>query len=452
VTDKFDDDWDDGTADDLCADPEPIEAVEGRGRLAARLPDGSGYLIVEGPGAGSVVADSSGSTVREAAALPNRDAALDGTRPLFLIHRSYNFAQALPRLLANVHAAAGANLALGVVSPLPHVSEDSHRTIHNKCAAAAVHIVDPLGYFAASGDLRLPPLSNRAQGRAPYLVGAPATVTDILDFQRDRGANLLLTSGQALDPVDPQRSLDAVCREGDNALASLAPGERLALNLTFSARWLTHASLRDKLLAQLLDQEQFDTWYVRVQWSASLRSYAQPADEQLLRGYQRLAEVAIDENRRLLLPQTGLTGWFMLAQGAAGFGMGISGTDQAFREDSGGGGPAPVIERYFERQLLHTIERTARPALVADPRYIQCAGPYCPPLFSGAAWSREYAGLHQLFNAGTLAAAAAPAIAGPAGPRGAVRRAVRAAVAFAAGKGLAGISEPRHLQVWDRLL
>lgn len=451
MTDEFDDAGD-GTADDPDADSEPIEAVEGSGRLTARLPSGSGYLIIEGPGAGSVVTESGGSAVREAAALPDRDAALEGTRPLFLVHRSYNFAQALPRLLASMHAAAGANLALGVVSALPQVSEDSHRSLHSACAAAAVHIVDPLGYFAASGDLRLPPLSNRAQGRAPYLAGDPATIADILNFQRDRGANLLLTSGQALDPADPQRSLDAVCREGDDALASLAPGERLALNLTFSARWLTYAPLRDKLLAQLLDQEQFDTWYVRVQWPASLRSYAQPTDEQLLRGYQRLAELAVDEDRRLLLPQTGLTGWFMLGHGAAGLGMGLSGTDQAFREDSGGGGPAPIIERYFERQLLNTIERTARPALIADPQYVKCTCPYCPPLFSGGAWSREYAGLHLLYSAGTLTASAAPAIAGPGGPRGAVRRAVRAAVAVAAGKGLAGISEPRHLQAWDRLL
>jgi hypothetical protein len=438
--------------DDNDLTPEPIEAVEGGGRLAARLPGGSGYLIIEGPGAGSVVSASTGSTVREAPALPDRDEALDGTRPLFLVHRSYNYAQALPRLLANVHAAAGANVCLGLSSSLPQISEESHVAIHSACAAAAVHIVDPLGYFATSGDLRLPELSDRTRRRAPYLAGAPATVSDILNFQRDRGANLLLTPGRALDPADPQRSLDAVCAEGDDALAALKPGERLALNLTMSARWLTHAPLRDRLLAQLLDQEQFDIWYTRVQWSASLRSYAQQTDEELLRGYQRLAELAVDENRRLLLPQTGLTGWFTLAYGTTGFGMGISGTDQAFREDSGGGGPAPVIERYFERQLLHTIERTSRPAVVSDPQYVQCTCPYCPPLFAGTAWSREYTGLHLLYNTGTLAAIAAPAVAGRSGPHGAIRRTVRSAVAFAAGKGLVDISEPRHLPVWDRLL
>ncbi len=443
----------DGGPEDVDPNPEPLEAVEGTGKVAARLPDGSGYLIVEGPGAGSVVTASAGSSVRAAAALPDRDNALDGTRPLFLIHRSYNFAQALPRLFANIHATVGANVSLGLISSLPQISEDSHCSIHGNCAAAAVHIVDPLGYFLVRGDLRVPDLSGRAQSRAPYLTGIPTTVSEILDLQRNRSANLLLTSGQALDPADPQRSLDAVCVEGDDALAALKPGERLALNITMSARWLTHAPLRDRLLAQLLDQEQFDTWYIRVQWPAALRSYAQPTDEALLRGYQRLAELAVDEGRRLLLPQTGLTGWFMLAQGIAGFGMGISGTDQAFREDTGGGGgPAPIIERYFERQLLHIIERTARPAVISDPQYVPCDCPYCPPLFASPAWSREYAGLHLLFNAGRLASSAAPAIAGPGGPRAAIRRAVRSAVAFASGKGLSGISDPRHLQVWDRLL
>jgi hypothetical protein len=172
----------------------------------------------------------------------------------------------------------------------------------------------------------------------------------------------------------------------------------------------------------------------------------------MLRGYRRLAELAGDEDRRLLLPQSGLTGWLMLGFGAAGFGTGLGGSEQAFREPSGGGGGQPRIERYFERKLMHTIERTVMPVVAADPQHVDCSCPYCGPLFAAGAWSHEYAGLHQAFNAGTLTAHVAPGVAGRGGTHGTVRRAVRSAVAFAADKPLAGISEPRHLKVWDRVL
>lgn len=437
----FQDDWDG-----------PADAVEGSGRTAARLPGDSGYLIVDGPGAGSITGSGLGSSIREAAPLPGRDDALDGALPIFIVHRTYHYRRALPRLLAQLHAAAGANLALGVASALPAAAEQSHADFNTSCRADAVRIVDPQGYLTDPQDIRVTVPSDKSRRRAPYLGGEPATAGDLLNMQRDRGANLLLTSGRAVDPADAQRSLDAACAEGDDALAMLKPGERLALNLTVSAFWLTRRVLLEALLAQLVDQEQFDTWYVRVQWPKSVRSYSQPADASLLNGYRELADVAADEERRLLLPQTGLTGWLMLAYGATGFGTGLSGSYQAFIEPAGGGGGKPKVERYFETQLLHTVERTGRPPILDDPAYLQCQCPYCPPLFSGAAWSHEYAGLHYLYNAGILAAGVAPAAAGRGGPHGAVGRKVRAALRFAEGKALTGSSDPAHLRAWDQLL
>ncbi len=439
--DLFDDDGD-----------ESADAVEGSGRAAARLPGGSGYLIVDGPGAGSITGSGAGSDIREAAPLPGRDEALDGTLPLFIIHRTCHYWRALPRLLAQLHAAAGANLALGVASSLPTAAEQSHADFNSSCRAAAVRLVDPQGYLTGPQDIRIAEPSDRSKRWAPYLDGGPVTAGDLLNMQRDRGANLLLTSGRALDPADAQRSLDAACAEGDDALAVLKPGERLALNVTVSAAWLARPVLLDALLAQLVDQEQFDTWYVRVQWPGSVRAYSQPAGTKLLTGYRQLAQVAADEERRLMLPQTGLTGWLMLAFGAAGFGTGLTGSYQAFGEPVGGGGSKPRIERYFERQLLHTVESTARPLLQRDPGYAPCRCPYCPPLFSGAAWSHQYAGLHYLFNVGTLTAQVAPAAGGRRGTHRAVGRKVRAARRFAAGKALTGNSAPAHLSAWDQLL
>lgn len=431
---------------------EPLEVVQGSGRLVARLPEGSGFLILDGPGAGSVAVGDEGASVRDATELPGRDAALDDGRPLLLIHRPYKHAAALPRLLANLHAAVGSDIALGSVTAVSRVSDEAHRKFHNECAAAAIHLVDPEGYIAEQGDLRIASLSDLRKRRAPHLAGTTAKVPDILDLQRRRGANLLLTSGRALDTADPQGSLDAACTDGDEALASLESGERLALNLTMSAAWLMRPQLRALLLAQLLDQEQFDTWYIRVQWSGKLRTQSQPVDPQLLEGYRELAELAVDEERRLLLPNAGLTGWLMLGFGATGFGTGLGGSEQAFKEESDSGGGRPPIERYFERQLLHTIERTTRHLVTSDPNYVQCTCPYCKPLLSSAVWSHEYSGLHQLYNTGLPTAATSMTTAGRGGPHAAIRRTVRAAAKFAVNKQLLDINEPRHLRAWDQLL
>ena len=219
-------------------------------------------------------------------------------------------------------------------------------------------------------------------------------VADVLDVQRQTGANLLLTSGRALDITAQQPSLDKLVHEGDEALASLQAGERLALNITISAAWLAQPTTRDALLGQLLDQEQFDIWHLRVQWPLSLRSWAQPMSEEMLRGYKRLAELAEDEQRTLLLPNTGLTGWFLQAFGAAGFGIGLFGSGNAFIETTGGGGGGAPIERYFEKQLLHTVERTAYDQLTRWPDYIVCDCQYCRALRAREVWSHDLAALH----------------------------------------------------------
>lgn len=381
-----------------------------------------------------------------------RDRALAGGAPILLVHRPYRGWRAIPRLLSNIRQAVGPKIALGTVSKLAMFSEASHQEFHGSSRSAGIQIVDPEAARSDPRGLRFPDTSPRQLTRAPYLAsGAAINVPTVLDMQRRRSANLLLTPGRALDASDPQLSLDQAFADGDEALTHLAPGERLALNLVMGASWLTRPRLHAALLAELLDQDQFDVWYLKVQWSSSLRSHTQPTSEELLRGYKRLAELAADEGRTLLLPQTGLTGWLMLAFGASGFGTGPGGGEQAFREESGGGGNgAPQIERYFEAALLHTVERTSRPVIITDPTYVQCTCPYCPSLFAGTAWSHELAGLHQVHSVAQLTAAVAPPVRG--GSHGAVRRTVQNAQRFAQHKPLTGISEPRHLPVWGRVL
>ena len=433
-----------GLAQDLDpADSEPV---------AARLEDGS-LLIVGGPGTGTLT-DSSTVRIQETALVSERDTALSGRRPLLLVHRPYQNAGPVPRLLAEIQRTYGGDLALGVSAPLPQLSQTAHGTWNSDCLGAAVKIADPRGYLLDGDLLRLgqSPISARGLKYAPYLgrPGCASWVADVLDAQRQAGANLLLTAGRALDVTAPQAGLDQLCREGDEALAALESGERLGLNITISAEWLTQPATRDVLLSQLLDQEQFDVWHFRVQWPAAIRSWAQPESEDLLGGYKRLAELAEDEERTLLLPQTGLTGWFLQAFGVAGFGIGLSGSDNGFREFSMGRGTR--IERYFEKQLLHTVERTTHDQLRQAPDYAACGCRYCRALEGREVWSHAYAAHHYALAVAELTAETARAATGRGGKQGHVRRTVRAALAFARDKPLLDTNVPQHLPVWDRIL
>lgn len=444
--DELDNEYYDGLVEDL-------DALEGE-PVAARREDGS-LLIVGGPGTGTLT-NSSTVRIQETPVVSERDTALSGQRPLLIVHRPHQGAKAIPRLLAEVQRACGGDIALGISAPLPQASQSAHEGWNEGCVGAAVKLADPRAYLLDGQLLRLgpTPIKPRAEKYAPYLAtpGSASWVADVLDTQRQAGANLFLSPGRALDITAPQPSLDQLCQEGDEALAALESGERLALNITISAAWLTQPTTRAALLGQLLDQEQFDVWHLRVQWPSSIRSWAQPTAEDLLRGYKRLAELAADEERILLLPNTGLTGWFMEAFGATGVGVGLFGSSNAFLETSGGGGGGTKIERYFEKQLLHTVERTAHDHLRRFPDYALCDCSYCRALHAREVWSHEFAALHYALAVAQLAANTARATNTRGGRHGYIRRTVSSALTFASGKPLLDTNQPQHLPVWDRIL
>lgn len=446
--------WDDEEPpeSEFAADFDYFDAFGEEATTAVHLPSG-GYLVLSGPSAG-LVSKSAPENVTGAVAPINRDAALDGTKPILIMHRPHQRSASVPRLLAKCHAAYGEHLALGVSAPLPGLNKATHEQWNDGCGSAAVRLADPRGYILDPGLVRLgkTPVKPRHLQYAPYLNNSTAAdwVAQVLDAQRVVGANLLLTPGRALDHTNPQAALDEACNIGNEALAELYTGERLGLNLTLPSEWLIRDRPREALLDQLLDQEQFDVWHIRVQWPATIRSWAQPTDEQLLRGYRRLAELALDEERCLLLPQTGTTGWLMQAFGASGFGIGLTGTDNAFKEFSmGRGGP---IERYFERQLLHAVERTEHNILRQSGDYEVCTCEYCEPLRGRTTWSHELAALHYASTVASLTAGVDRSRTGRGGVHGYVRRTVRSALRFASDRTLVELNEPRHLPVWDRVL
>jgi hypothetical protein len=453
-------DWDDPTAESPEAEREAeIErelSLTGGPSVTAALPGGGGSLVVSGPGAGTQVIagvqSPSAASSNPVLGLRSRDEALLVGSPLMFVHRPHQRGVTIPRLLANIFVTTGGAVSLGAAVALPSATTQGHKEWLDTCKAASVKIADPLGYQLDRDLLRVKKISDRSMRYMPYLAKDPLDVDEVLQAQRDAGANLLLSPGRALDATDAQTALDTAFADADKALAGLVVGERLALNLTLSEQWLSKPTLREALFNQLMDQQQFGVWYIRVQWPANLRALHQPLKVDLLQGYKRLAQLAQDEDRVLLLPQTGLTGWLQLAFGSTAFGAGPFGAGQAFKEhiQGGGGGQEPVA-RYFEPSLLHSVERTVHDALSKQTDYVACDCPYCPALLapSAPAWNHELARLHHLHSMGRLAGLGAST--GRPLPV-AVRRIVREAKKTAADQPLAGISSPQHLPVWDQLL
>ncbi len=155
-----------------------------------------------------------------------------------------------------------------------------------------------------------------------------AWVEEVVDAQRQAGANLLLTPGVPLDQHVPAPALDQLEEHVAWARTSLEDGERLAVNITVEAPWLATPALRTRLLNMIVESDE-DTWYVRVKWPFQ-QSYAQLVDGALLDGYRELSAVMEDEERALLLPTSGGTGWVSLAWGATGFGTGIGSAARGF--------------------------------------------------------------------------------------------------------------------------
>ncbi|MGW4594881.1 hypothetical protein ACWEOA_06010 [Streptomyces sp. NPDC004457] len=424
------------------------------------IDNGEGYLAVGGVDAGSVVAAlPAGSTVREVSTAPvvaSRDDALSGDRPIYLVHHGARHANFLPIVMGDLHHKKGRSLTLGAIVNLPSAKAGKFTSFFRQAAVAALRIADPQCYRLDDKILRLPPspIGKRALEYAPYLAStdSPDWLRQVLDAQRGVSANLLLTPGRALNPDDPQKSLDSAFQQADQVLALTERGERVALNLTIPSRWLASGALRNRLLDEILDQDQFDVLYVRIQWAPS-KAFAPTVDADLLMGIRRLANLCVDEGRSLLLPQTGITGWFALAHGATGFGLGVSGSEQAFTEHAFRRSQPgrQQAQRYFERQMLHTVDRSAHDVIQQVGGYVNCDCIYCPALFDSQPWSHPLAALHHVFSMGVLTARVHEDSA-RGGRHSAVRRIVAGARRWSSGLPLGSDDVPRHLPVWDQAL
>lgn len=374
-----------------------------------------------------------------------RDEALDGGLPLLMLHREFNYHRRLADVILEVHGSHAASLSVASVMSMPRLKPDVAQAWLGSSRGASVLIADPEVY--SRNDMWGRMLHEERDGpprpdepRKPYMPqsaaewsywtrelggGQPdeAWVGEVLDAQRESGANLLLTPGAPLDHLNPLPSLQNMQQQTAWAKGQLTGDERLAVNVTIDAAWLASPVLRAHLLNAIVESDE-DTWYVRAKWP-SAPAHAQLLDEATLDGYRELSALMEDEERVLLLPNTGGTGWVSLAWGATGFGTGMGNVARGFTT----GRPirrriyTPSPPRYYERPLLHTIEVTTSDALARIPGYATCTCAYCNQLRGGQGRWEELSGAHYLL----AVAAQTAALARPSGRRGVARRMVRAA-------------------------
>ncbi|VXC36769.1 hypothetical protein [Nocardioides sp. AX2bis] len=390
--------------------------------------------------------------------LPTPAEALAGTVPTFVVHRSYNNAGLLPDLVVRAQRVCTTDAAVGVATRLPVQTPTAARKFLNSVSTATLRFADPEIHTLPGPNIAPHSRHLRFATRYNYASAAmPATpnstwVREVLDAQHDAGANVLLSASGWVGSAQSAQQLATAISFVTATRAELGSDDPMFVNLTLDTAWLTDATLRARLLQEIVESPE-PLWWLRVMWPPIRPNpYSQLTATTLLNAYRELAQVASDEGKVLFLPNSGLTGWYATALGASGFSTGMSSTERAYlnQPPPSGGGGNPPRERVFERNVLHTILRTDQPPLTRQAGYQACGCAYCQQLANGP-WQQKVEQLHYLLNGAELTATL-----GRTGRRAAGHARVQQADTFnralSGAATLTGESEPKHLTEWEALL
>jgi hypothetical protein len=392
--------------------------------------------------------------------------------PLVLLQRSHQHSTFLPYVIADAIRRHRGNVNLGVVAPLPRMSPEGVERFFDGANGAEIRIADPEAF--ARADSFGNTLAAQRDGK-PYVGpstsrywrylsepvppgGTAAWVEQVVGEQRRVGANVLLTPGVWADPADADKALDTLRQHTAWAHATCNTTENLVVNITAPAAWLINERLRDKLLNELVDMDD-DAFYLRFRWPLLVQPYGQLLDVEILDGYAEVCNVLDENDKALILPNTGLTGWMGLAWGGHGFSTGIGSGERAFADTRVikiGRRPRPEpTRRTLATPILHVTDVLTAERIERLPNVQACNCPFCKAqrqLPSGQ-FDKGLAGAHYLRSVIDLVADISRH---PRGRRVAARRIVRDARAVVANSSsavpLTDNNDPRHLPLWgDRL-
>lgn len=381
---------------------------------------------------------------------------LQGRAPMFIVHKSYQHSQHIPELLGVARRQVGTAAGLGVAVRLPMMSEEGAATYLGSCASAPLKIADPEIYtIPGTGSPAAQP--SRATTYHSWMGAVPAQadpawVRTVLDTQAAAGANVFLSASGWVDDTNGRQQL-AAAMDWVRATRSELADEPMFVNLTLATGWLRDTRLRAALKQEIVESNE-DLWWLRFYWPIVEPRYGQLVEPALLEGYRDLATTAALEDKIVVFPNSGLTGWMTTAWGAQGFSTGTSWTEQMFgaqpiRRSSPGKPKAAPVERYFDRTVLHTLPYAVHLPLRGQPNHLTCGCRFCRRLAQMNTYDQPTADLHYLLQCANLTATLN-------GRRPGLRalRQVRNARAFvkALPTPLAGSARPLQLPVWENLL
>lgn len=384
------------------------------------------------------------------------DTILAGDIPALLVHKSYQYAKRVPEALHYINELYSPGLGLGLVVPLHNHKGSSVEQFVAQCGHAPMIIVDPELHYSSTSAWE-----SRTDANADWaeLMNAPQKpkarwVKLALDIQRDLGATVALSASGWVDAVDGSKSMARAMTFVAESRTYVGSGEPMMVNLTFDWRWLVDEDLRATLLQEIVESNE-SLWYLRFYWPEVPVRYGQLIDAAILAGYRELSELCALEDKQLFLPNSGLTGWVATALGATGFSTGQAWPEQAFARQRIMGGkkgqrPSPRIPRYFDSQLLHTIEYSEFQRLSEFEDHEELVTPFSLEI-EEEGHSHELGGLHYLMAVADLQST----LRGKRSQAKAARE-VRAAAKFIAdlrrADQPAGLNRPLHLVSWRDIL
>jgi hypothetical protein len=392
--------------------------------------------------------------------------------PLVLLQRSHQHSTYLPTAISDGMQRHGARISVGVVAPLPRMTPENIRRFFSKVHNVPVRIADPEAF--ARLDSFGETLSVQRGGK-PYIGpstskhwsyitdslpqgGTSAWVAQVVEAQRNVGASVILTPGVWADPADSARSLNTIRQHAQWTHEACNKSDKVIVNITVPSSWLSTPSLRDRLLDELIDMDD-NTFYLRVRWPLLVQPYGQVLDTKILDGYAEICNVLDENDKSLILPNTGITGWVTLAWGAHGFSTGVGTGERAFADTR-------VIRiknrprreptrRTFVTPILHVTDVPAANRFNALPEVGECRCKFCRALetLPAGQFNKDFAGGQYLKSALDLTAEITKRARGR---RMAARQIVRDArnliEAVQDRVPLVDNNNPRHLQLWsDRL-
>jgi hypothetical protein len=297
---------------------------------------------------------------------------------------------------------------------------------------------------AASWIARATPNSNAAWDK---------TVDEAAAAQRALGLDAIITPSPEIDGAHAINTLRAAIDAARRGFAKKQAGDPpWFARLTLRDEWLVNKQDRVAVLNEVSNLPDDVGIALHVRW----RKSNPETDAGLLEGLKLFALQLDNDDRPLILLNSGIIGWLSLAWGVNALSAGLSLASWAESWRGGGGAKAgqpkpPNIKWYFEPALLKRLPENEHALLAAQPSYNQCTCSYCSGLTTTNWQPTAYQ--HALYALGVLTNQVAAV---PAGQR---QQRVLALVNAAESNWkalvpntLSTTQKPVHLQGWKSVL